>query len=127
MRVLGGRDAETLADDSKQKLPLSSRTESVMEATPPWVRSPLRCPPSARSRLDEGGSGRRAANESGQMSGEGDYNFRRVAIRRKSNPSYLALGTPRPWSRPSSHLAWAESATSRGQASADAPGKRLGR
>lgn len=96
-----------------------------MEATPPWVRSPLRCPPSARSRLDEGGSGRRAANESGQMSGEGDYNFRRVAIRRKSNPSYLALGTPRPWSRPSSHLAWAESATSRGQASADAPGSSI--
>ncbi|XP_067552210.1 FYVE, RhoGEF and PH domain-containing protein 4 isoform X2 [Pseudorca crassidens] len=93
-----------------------------MQTTPPGVRSPLRNPPSARLRPDEGGRGCRAASERSKMSGEGDYNFRRVAIRRKSNPSYLPPGTPRPWSRPSSHLEWAETATFRGQAPADAPG-----
>ncbi|XP_032500365.1 FYVE, RhoGEF and PH domain-containing protein 4 isoform X2 [Phocoena sinus] len=93
-----------------------------MQTTPPGVRSPLRNPPSARLRPDEGGRGCRVASERSKMSGEGDYNFRRVAIRRKSNPSYLPPGTPRPWSRPSSHLEWAETATFRGQAPADAPG-----
>ncbi|XP_074050858.1 FYVE, RhoGEF and PH domain-containing protein 4 isoform X2 [Macrotis lagotis] len=34
------------------------------------------------------------------MSGEGGTDFRRRAIRRKSNQSCLLAGTPRPWSRP---------------------------
>ncbi|XP_049481223.1 FYVE, RhoGEF and PH domain-containing protein 4 isoform X5 [Panthera uncia] len=56
------------------------------------------------------------------MSGEGGYNFRRVAIRRKSSPSYLPPGTPRPWSRPSPHLGRAEPAAFRSQAPADGAG-----
>ncbi|XP_032328881.1 FYVE, RhoGEF and PH domain-containing protein 4 isoform X2 [Camelus ferus] len=91
-----------------------------MQATPPGVPPPLRSPPGARLQPDEGGRGRAAASERGRMSGEGDYNFRRVAIRRKSNPSYLPPGTPRPWSRPPSHLGWAEKAAFRSQAPAGA-------
>uniref|UniRef100_A0A2K5HFX7 FYVE, RhoGEF and PH domain containing 4 n=1 Tax=Colobus angolensis palliatus TaxID=336983 RepID=A0A2K5HFX7_COLAP len=49
------------------------------------------------------------------MSDEGGSNFRRVAIRRKSNPSYLPPGVPRPWSRPASHLGRAGMATFKGQ------------
>ncbi|XP_062931610.1 FYVE, RhoGEF and PH domain-containing protein 4 [Cynocephalus volans] len=56
------------------------------------------------------------------MSGEGGHNFRRVAIRRKSNPSYLQLGIPRPWSKPSSHLGRVEMAAFKSRATADAPG-----
>lgn len=135
--VPGGRHEEALAEETpEQKGAGAEQPRSClcrvapslgMQTTPPGVRSPLRNPPSARLRPDEGGRGCRAASERSKMSGEGDYNFRRVAIRRKSNPSYLPPGTPRPWSRPSSHLEWAETATFRGQAPADAPGKRLGR
>ncbi|XP_069346163.1 FYVE, RhoGEF and PH domain-containing protein 4 isoform X2 [Eulemur rufifrons] len=59
------------------------------------------------------------------MSGEGGYNFRRVAIRRKTTPSYLQLGVPRPWSRSVSHQGWAESATFRSQAPAAATGSSI--
>ncbi|XP_074126690.1 FYVE, RhoGEF and PH domain-containing protein 4 isoform X3 [Sminthopsis crassicaudata] len=37
------------------------------------------------------------------MSAEGSTNFRRMAIRRKSNQSCLLPGTPRPWIRPAAH------------------------
>ncbi|XP_011810550.1 PREDICTED: FYVE, RhoGEF and PH domain-containing protein 4 [Colobus angolensis palliatus] len=72
-------------------------------------------PPRGRSRLDGSGRSRGAAVEPGTMSDEGGSNFRRVAIRRKSNPSYLPPGVPRPWSRPASHLGRAGMATFKGQ------------
>ncbi|XP_019481226.1 PREDICTED: FYVE, RhoGEF and PH domain-containing protein 4 isoform X1 [Hipposideros armiger] len=93
-----------------------------MQATPPCVRLPLRSPPSAHLRPDQGERERGARSEPGTSSSEGSYNFRRVAIRRKSNVSYLPPGIPRPWSRPSSPLRWVETATFRAQAPADAPG-----
>ncbi|XP_068950946.1 FYVE, RhoGEF and PH domain-containing protein 4 isoform X2 [Petaurus breviceps papuanus] len=37
------------------------------------------------------------------MNAEDSTNFRRVALRRKSNQSSLLDGTPRPWSRPTAH------------------------
>ncbi|XP_055455108.1 FYVE, RhoGEF and PH domain-containing protein 4 isoform X2 [Psammomys obesus] len=49
------------------------------------------------------------------MNSGGDYDFRRVAIRRKSG-SYLPPGIPRPWSRPSPHLPRADRGAVRGQA-----------
>lgn len=60
------------------------------------------------------GSGARSAG------GAGGCSFRRVAIRRRAQASYLPGGTPRPWSRPPSPLG-------RARAAADAPGKCLGR
>ncbi|KAM9672647.1 FYVE, RhoGEF and PH domain-containing protein 4 isoform 1-T1 [Trichechus inunguis] len=92
-----------------------------MQATPPRVPSPPGSPPSAHLRRTEN----RAASQPGKMSAEAGYSFRRVAIRRKSNPSYLLPGTPRPWSRPSSHLRWAEAVTYRVQAPADATGSSI--
>uniref|UniRef100_A0A2K6TT23 FYVE, RhoGEF and PH domain containing 4 n=1 Tax=Saimiri boliviensis boliviensis TaxID=39432 RepID=A0A2K6TT23_SAIBB len=56
------------------------------------------------------------------MSGDGGSNFRRVAIRRKSNPSYLPPGVPRPWSRSVSHPGRAGAAAFRGQVPAGATG-----
>ncbi|XP_045040264.2 FYVE, RhoGEF and PH domain-containing protein 4 isoform X2 [Desmodus rotundus] len=95
-----------------------------MQATTPRVGLPVRTPPSAHSRAAQGGRERGAASEPGPGSGKGGYDFRRVAIRRKSNPAYLLPGTPRPWSRPASHLhlGRAEKDTFRIQPSADAPG-----
>uniref|UniRef100_A0A5F7ZQQ4 FYVE, RhoGEF and PH domain containing 4 n=1 Tax=Macaca mulatta TaxID=9544 RepID=A0A5F7ZQQ4_MACMU len=72
-------------------------------------------PPRGRSRLDGSGRSRGAAVEPGKMSDEGGSNFRRVAIRRKSNPSYLPPGVPRPWSSPASHLGRAGTAAFKGQ------------
>uniref|UniRef100_A0A4X2K913 FYVE, RhoGEF and PH domain containing 4 n=1 Tax=Vombatus ursinus TaxID=29139 RepID=A0A4X2K913_VOMUR len=46
------------------------------------------------------------------MSTEGSTNFRRMAIRRKSNQSCLLVGTPRPWVRPTAHSRPAASAAS---------------
>lgn len=60
------------------------------------------------------------------MSDEGGSNFRRVAIRRKSNPSYLPPGVPRPWSSPASHLGRAGTAAFKGQVPSGTTGKRLG-
>ncbi|XP_058511636.1 FYVE, RhoGEF and PH domain-containing protein 4 isoform X3 [Ochotona princeps] len=71
-----------------------------MQATAPGDRSLRSSPPSALPRPEDGG---RSCGD-GSAIGEGGYNFRRVAIRRKSNPAYLLPGTPRPWSRPSPHL-----------------------
>ncbi|XP_045684947.1 FYVE, RhoGEF and PH domain-containing protein 4 isoform X3 [Phyllostomus hastatus] len=97
-----------------------------MQATAPRFGLPVRTPPSAHSRPAQGGRERGAASEPepGTVNSKGGYDFRRVAIRRKSNPSYLLPGTPRPWSRPSSHLhlGRAETDTFRVQPSADAPG-----
>lgn len=98
-----------------------------MKATPSRVGMSQRSPPSAHLRPDQGWRERRAQSEADTMSSEGGYNFRRVAIRRKFNLSYLPPGTPRPWSRSLSHQGWAETATFRGQAQADAPGKCLRR
>ncbi|NP_001357227.2 FYVE, RhoGEF and PH domain-containing protein 4 isoform 8 [Homo sapiens] len=56
------------------------------------------------------------------MSDEGGSNFRRVAIRRKSNPSYLPPGVPRPWSRPASHLGRVGTAAFKGQVPSGATG-----
>ncbi|XP_039103598.1 FYVE, RhoGEF and PH domain-containing protein 4 isoform X1 [Hyaena hyaena] len=93
-----------------------------MQATPAGVGSPRRSKSSAGSRTDEGGRGRGAASDPRAMSDDGGYNFRRVAIRRKSSPSYLPPGTPRPWSRPSPHLGRPEPAAFRSQAPADGAG-----
>uniref|UniRef100_A0A8C6HDS7 FYVE, RhoGEF and PH domain-containing protein 4 n=2 Tax=Mus spicilegus TaxID=10103 RepID=A0A8C6HDS7_MUSSI len=49
------------------------------------------------------------------MNSEGDHNFRRVAIRRKSG-SYLPPGIPRPWSRPSPQLRRLDRVAQPGQA-----------
>lgn len=103
-----------------------------MKATPTRVRMSERSPPSAHLCPDQGWREHRARSEADTMSSEGGYNFRRVAIRRKFNFSYLPPGTPRPWSRPLSQPRWTETATFRGQALADAPGKcprreRMGR
>ena len=100
-----------------------------MQATTPRVGLPVRTPPSAHSRAAQGGRERGAASEPGPGSGKGGYDFRRVAIRRKSNPAYLLPGTPRPWSRPASHLhlGRAEKDTFTIQPSADAPGESFGR
>ncbi|KAM5288395.1 FYVE, RhoGEF and PH domain-containing protein 4 [Ctenodactylus gundi] len=57
------------------------------------------------------------------MSGEGASNFRRVAIRRKSNFSYLPPEAPRPWTRPGSHPGRAELTPFRSLPAADAAGK----
>ncbi|KAF6118649.1 FYVE, RhoGEF and PH domain containing 4 [Phyllostomus discolor] len=95
-----------------------------MQATAPRFGLPVRTPPSAHSPPAQGGRERGAASERGTVNSKGGYDFRRVAIRRKSSPSYLLPGTPRPWSRPSSHLhlGRAETDTFRIQPSADAPG-----
>ncbi|KAM7116729.1 FYVE, RhoGEF and PH domain-containing protein 4 isoform 1-T1 [Molossus nigricans] len=93
-----------------------------MQATPPRVGLPLRGAPSAHLSPDPGGRERGAASEPGTVSSRGVYDFRRVAIRRKPHVSYLMPGTPRPWSRPSTHLGWAETATFRIQPPAHAPG-----
>lgn len=86
-----------------------------VQATPSWVRVPLRSPPGAHWRPDQGGR----ARGSGSTDGEGSANFRRVAIRRKSSVACLPPGTPRPWSRPPSQPRWAETAA------VDAPGACL--
>lgn len=83
-------------------------------------------PSRGRSRLDGSGRSRGAAVEPGTMSDEGGSNFRRVAIRRKSNPSYLPPGVPRPWSSPASHLGRAGTAAFKGQVPSGTTGKRLG-
>ncbi|KAM8801716.1 FYVE, RhoGEF and PH domain-containing protein 4 isoform 1-T1 [Rhynchonycteris naso] len=93
-----------------------------MQATAPRVGLPIRSPPSVHLRPDQGGREHGAAGDPGTVSSKGSYDFRRVAIRRKSNPSYLLPGTPRPWSRPSSHLGWAETATFRIQSPTAPPG-----
>lgn len=135
--ALEGRDAGTFAEETLEKRgagaeqsrsrPSRVAPSVAMQATPPCVRLPLRSPPSAHLRPDQGDRERGARSEPGTSSSEGSYNFRRVAIRRKSNVSYLPPGIPRPWSRPSSPLRWVETATFRAQAPADAPGKCLGR
>lgn len=123
-----GAAAHSRGAPSSPGSPLSSRAECGTQATPPpphEVRSPRRSGSSAHLRTDEGEGERGAASEPGAMSGEGGYNFRRVAIRRKSSPSYLPPGTPRPWSRPSPHLGRAEPAAFRSQAPADGAGECL--
>lgn len=98
-----------------------------MQATPPRFGLPLRSAPGAHLRPDQGGGERGALSEPRTGSGRGAYDFRRVAIRRKSNVSYLLHGTPRPWSRPPLHPGWAETTTFRTQSPAGAPGRCLGR
>lgn len=49
------------------------------------------------------------------MNSQGDYTFRRVAIRRKSG-AYLPPGIPRPWSRPLPHSRRADFLAVPGQA-----------
>uniref|UniRef100_A0A8C0TXA6 BICD cargo adaptor 1 n=1 Tax=Canis lupus familiaris TaxID=9615 RepID=A0A8C0TXA6_CANLF len=95
-----------------------------MQAAPAGVRSPRRSRSSPHLREEERGRERGAASRPGTMSGEGGFNFRRVAIRRKSAPFHLPLGTPRPW-RPSSPLGWAEATPRRGQAPADGAGSSI--
>lgn len=135
--ALEGRDEEALAEETlEQKGTGAEQSRSrpsrvapsvAMQATPPWVRMPLRNPPNAHLRPDLGERERGTRSEPGTPSSEGSYNFRRVAIRRKSNVSYLPPGTPRPWCRPVSPLRWAETSTFRPHVAADAPGKCLGR
>lgn len=64
-----------------------------------------------------------AASEPGAMSGEGGYNFRRTAIRRKPGPFYLPLGTPQPWRPSGTHWGRPETDAFRSQAPADCPGE----
>lgn len=134
--ALEGRDEDALAEETLEQRGVGaeqsrSRPSRVapsvaMQATPPWVGLPLRSPRSAHLRPDQGGRERGTRSESGTPRNEGSYNFRRVAIRWKSN-AYLPPGTPRPWSRPPPQLRWAETTTFRAQAPADALGKCLGR
>ncbi|KAF7484560.1 hypothetical protein GHT09_003965 [Marmota monax] len=91
-----------------------------MQATPPGARSSARSRQSGLLRLEPGRKEGGAANEPPTMSVDGGYNFRRVAIRRKSNFSYLPPGTPRPWTRPPSHLGPAQMGIFRRHASANA-------
>lgn len=107
---------------SSPQSPLLSRTELGTQATPPGVRSPGRSRSSAHLLTDERDREAGAASEPGAMSGEGGYNFRRTAIRRKPGPFYLPLGTPQPW-RPSSHWGRPEADAFRSQAPADHPGE----
>jgi hypothetical protein len=112
-----GEAAGRLQDESER----NARTEPAMQATPPGFRAQLKSPTCGRPRQEEGGSGRGAPGEPGVVSGESGHNFRRVAIRRKSNFAYLPPGTPRPWSRPSMYFGRAEFVSFKGPA--DAAGK----
>lgn len=132
--ALEGRDEEALAVETLEQRGVGaeqsrSRPSPVapsvaMQATPPWVGLPSRSPRSAHLRPDQGGRERGTRSESGTPRNEGSYNFRRVAIRWKSN-AYLPPGTPKPWSRPPPQRRWAETATFRAQAPADALGSSI--
>lgn len=66
------------------------------------------------------GGGRGAAHWLGTMSGD----FRRVAIRRKSNLAHLPPGVPRPWSAPSQRVGLAVPRSLGGRALAEPAGER---
>lgn len=97
----GRKDARTHGR-LEAEVALSSRTGLSWKRRPLGQVSP-QVPTERGSRLDEGGSGRRARIESGQMVAgtEGDYNFRQVAIRRVQ-PLPTWRSGPAAWSRPSS-------------------------